>query len=215
MPWIRTLAVIFTLYSTAALAQPVIIDGKEWLQPVDFVNLSWNDVALVCNPGTGLCDGELNNIDVTGYTWASVDDVIRLFNAYGVTPPLSSPSQFLLVGSSWAPLFFGDFEPTYAMPQVLNEAKGWTLSIYHGSHAYTPLILDYFDDALEDSIHTETTKSLETSPDPYIGVWLYRTHSLAGPAPVPTVPTYGLIFTVLGLLAIATRRLSRRNAREG
>ncbi|MCP3871285.1 MAG: hypothetical protein GY703_24935, partial [Gammaproteobacteria bacterium] len=48
MPWIRTLAVIFTLFSTAALAQPVINDGKEWLQPSDFVNLSWDDVAVVC-----------------------------------------------------------------------------------------------------------------------------------------------------------------------
>jgi hypothetical protein len=31
---------------------------------------------------------------------------------------------------------------------------------------------------------------------------------------VPTLSTYGLVFTILGLLVIATRRLSRRNGRE-
>ncbi len=214
MPWIRTLAVIFTLFSTAALAQPVIKDGKEWLQPVDFVNLSWNDVALVCDPDTGLCDGELNSIDVTGYTWASVDDVNGLFNTYGVTPPLTSPTQYKEVGSSWAPLAFGDFEPTYTMPDSMDYIWGWTRILLPQHYAYSPTISDYFNDSSEDIVNTaELTYAYV--PNLALGAWLYRTHSIAGPAPVPTVPTYGLIFTVLGLLAIATRRLSRRNAREG
>ena len=57
-----------------------IVDGKDWSQPNLFTGLSWNDISAVCNPGTGLCDGNLNGIDVTGKTWASVDEVNGLFN---------------------------------------------------------------------------------------------------------------------------------------
>ncbi len=213
MPWIRTLAVIFTLCSTAALAQPVIKDGKEWLQPVDFVNLSWNDVALVCDPDTGLCDGELNNIDVTGYTWASVDDVNGLFNTYGVTPPLVGPSAASEAGSSWAPLAFLDFEPT-AINQDYQYAWAWASTQYTTTLGHLAEIIDRFDDSFFDEARSTSYAPFFYS-DPALGVWLYRTQAIAAPTPVPTVPTYVLIFTVLGLLAIATRRLSRRNAREG
>ena len=64
----------------------VIRDGKDWLQPVDFTNLSWDDVNAVCPAGA--CAGTLNGIDVTGYFWASAGDVNALINSYGIDPPL-------------------------------------------------------------------------------------------------------------------------------
>ncbi|MCP3883062.1 MAG: hypothetical protein GY701_32385 [Sulfitobacter sp.] len=213
MPWIRTLAVIFTLFSTAALAQPVIKDGKEWLQPADFVNLSWDDVAVVCDPGTGACSGTLGTTDVTGYTWASVDDVKGLFNAYGVTPPLAAIDQRLESGSSWAPLALSDFDPT-DIGKGSRAAWAWASDSPSSGFGYSPLIRDRshanaYDDADAGSYHSSVYATRS------IGAWLYREPSSAGPSPVPTAPTYVLIFTVLGLLVIATRRLSRRNAREG
>ena len=56
------------------------VDGREWLQPADFTYLSWNDINAVCPEGA--CAGTLNDHDMTGWTWASVDDVNALFNAY-------------------------------------------------------------------------------------------------------------------------------------
>ena len=58
------------------------VDGKEWLQPALFTNLSWNDINAVCSADTGVCSGVLNDYEVTGWTWASVDDVNALFNHY-------------------------------------------------------------------------------------------------------------------------------------
>jgi hypothetical protein len=60
----------------------VIVDGREWLQPVDFVNYSYIQVSQTC-PG-GVCSGTLpeSKIDLTGYIWASSDDVQSLFNVY-------------------------------------------------------------------------------------------------------------------------------------
>jgi hypothetical protein len=57
--------------ASAALMPPVVVNGLEWLQPFDFTSLSWNDISAVCDPTTGYCDGSLNTIDVTGYTWSS------------------------------------------------------------------------------------------------------------------------------------------------
>jgi hypothetical protein len=60
------------------------VDGEErlWLQPNDFANYSYNQVSEVCPNGT--CSGSLpgSSIDLTGYTWASIDDVRLLYNAY-------------------------------------------------------------------------------------------------------------------------------------
>jgi hypothetical protein len=58
----------------------VAVDGKEWAQVDQFTNLSWNDINSVCP--AGLCSGILNGYDMTGWTWASVDDVSVLFNHY-------------------------------------------------------------------------------------------------------------------------------------
>ncbi len=213
MPWIRTLAVIFTLFSTAALAQPVIKDGKEWLQPADFLNLSWDDVALVCDPGTGLCDGELNSIDVTGYTWASVDDVNGLFNTYGVTPPLSGDDAVWQANSSWAPSFLNQFHPVIHLEY--RSVWGVVRAAPNNSNlVYCPWMIDSNNDAYADSAVNGANCS-RAYPDADLGVWLYTVAGSMIATPVPTAPTYVLIFTVLGLLVIATRRLSRRNAREG
>ncbi len=58
----------------------ITVNGNEWLQPALFTNLSWNDINAVCP--AGVCSGELNGYDMTGWTWASIDDVNALFNSY-------------------------------------------------------------------------------------------------------------------------------------
>jgi len=54
-----------------------------WLQPADFLNYSYNQVAEVCPDG--VCSGGLpgsSTFDLTGYLWASSEDVELLFLAY-------------------------------------------------------------------------------------------------------------------------------------
>lgn len=68
--------------STVMANGAVVIDGKAWLQPKDFVNYSYNQISEIC-PDT-LCSGTLpgSKIDLTGYIWASTDDVELLFGFY-------------------------------------------------------------------------------------------------------------------------------------
>jgi len=61
----------------------VIVDDKEWLQPVDFLSYSCPEIGMLCPPDQ-VCSGSLpgSTIDLTGYRWASSDDVYALFNVY-------------------------------------------------------------------------------------------------------------------------------------
>jgi hypothetical protein len=69
------------------------VDGKEWLQPADFIGYTYNQVSMACP--ASVCSGTLfgSAIDLTGYTWASIEDVSALFNAYGLDPPFTGPFQ--------------------------------------------------------------------------------------------------------------------------
>ena len=68
----------------------VLVHGKRWAQPMQFHRdswpgtdgVNWNDVAAVCPPPTGLCSGKLMYTDVTGWTWASAQEVSELLNAF-------------------------------------------------------------------------------------------------------------------------------------
>lgn len=59
----------------------LMLDGREWYQPVDVVGYSWDDLFAVC--GSGPCSGRVGGFgpDLTGWTWASVYDVGSLFQA--------------------------------------------------------------------------------------------------------------------------------------
>ncbi len=68
--------------TTAAMLPPVAVNGLEWLQPVDFIGYTWGAINTVCDATTGSCNGALGDNDLTGWTWASVDDINGLFNYY-------------------------------------------------------------------------------------------------------------------------------------
>lgn len=74
------------------MAAPVTVDGLEWMQVTDTVNFSWNDMASVCDVGTGACTGSLGTTDLTGWTWASILDVGQLFSA--LTPHPGGVGRF-------------------------------------------------------------------------------------------------------------------------
>lgn len=109
----KVLLLLVFLHALPVLAveSGVARDGKLWLQPLQFTGLSWNQVASVCPPSGGVCNGVLGPVDVTGYRWASYTDVIEFLQGYGVP---SGPWQFFYeeAGSEWAPQILADLHPT-------------------------------------------------------------------------------------------------------
>ena len=201
------------LQATPSFAQgdSVIRDGKEWLQPADFDSLTWYEIDTVCPEGA--CDGELNGIDVTGYTWASVDDMNALFNSYGVSPPVGpGPDIYFEWYSTWAPQYFMDFEDMTTNPASAS-TFGWTRSTvpdddsraYAASLKYS-LVPDDFDVIDTGSVGLKSVG---------IGAYLWRPAITPSAVVIPTMSLYGLAITMLGLLLVATRQLHRGKAREG
>ena len=71
------------------------VEGKQWYQPDLFSNLSWDDINEVCPKGA--CSGKLKGQDVTGWKWATIDDMNALFNHYiGANVLGPGPDRILL-----------------------------------------------------------------------------------------------------------------------
>jgi hypothetical protein len=182
MRTVQFLALALLLQTSTSWAQPVSRDGKEWLQPVDFTNLSWNDVNAVCP--AGVCAGTLNGVDVTGYTWASVAGVNALFSEYGIVPPLPpTPTLYIELDSTFAPDFFADFTPSDVFRARLRAWSRDRASAPVGPvGAYAPLISD--NDLPDADIIQSEYFQVKTTANAATGVWLWRSSTAA-----PTVAT--------------------------
>lgn len=83
---------------------------REWLHPSHTIgNRSWNQIASVCSPDTGVCSGSLGSVDLTGWIWASSSDVFEMFEAASGLPVGSL--------SDW------DEHPYYTTPYASNVIK--------------------------------------------------------------------------------------------
>jgi len=123
----------------------VIAADRAWLQPVDFVGYSFNQVNEVCPEGA--CSGTLpgSTIDLTGYVWASTDDVRLLFQAYRKAgrdlledfehtwirefPTGSAPGLDAIVSNQYIVVVIsdvgGEFYPLESYPAPLNTVGVW------------------------------------------------------------------------------------------
>lgn len=63
-------------------SETVQVNDKLWAQPSLFAGVTWYEVHDVCPGPTGNCAGKLGEIDVTGWTWASGDEVTSLLNDF-------------------------------------------------------------------------------------------------------------------------------------
>lgn len=92
-------------------------EGKDWLQPSLFVDLSWQDVSAACpplenvSPPQRICYGMLGSVDVTGCRWAAIADLFGLLQSYSAPVQPATPYGEE-AGSAWAPDILGDFDPT-------------------------------------------------------------------------------------------------------
>ncbi|MEZ5567427.1 MAG: hypothetical protein R3E54_03655 [Halioglobus sp.] len=105
------LASILYFSVPSSQADEVLIDGLAWRQLTDTAGagLSWNDVATVCPLNETPCDGTVNGVDVTGWTWASSSRVNRMLDILtGLRVP-ATPSKL----DSSVELFFDTFDAVF------------------------------------------------------------------------------------------------------
>lgn len=97
-------------------AQGVTIDGKDWVKIADYVNVSYDDLALIYDTSTGFlydsANATIGALDFTGFVWASGDEVALLFSYYyGSSSPLTD-GNILGSNTAWTPRIIADFGGT-------------------------------------------------------------------------------------------------------
>jgi RTX calcium-binding nonapeptide repeat (4 copies) len=130
--------VLVTLAAAApAGAAPVDLTddgtGKRWRQLTDTVGLAPDQVAQVCpRDGESRCSGSVGGKDLTGWVWATADQVLALLGLYepailtAVPPDVAGDAYF---GSAFE--FLNDMRPTFEATGYnfhTESTAGWTSS---------------------------------------------------------------------------------------
>lgn len=188
------------------IPSPIHVDsqGREWLDPEITAWRSWSDFTETCDSLTGYCSGVLAPYresgwgsltpDLSGYMWASTDDVRFMFGELGggvldVYTPMLEDTFFAAFG-------------------------GWT----RDTNGTTGGVA-YFTETIIDGVQTQygagyTFGSSNDYHEPSWGGWFYKP-----PVGVPTPGVLELGATSLLLMLVFTRRrrgaLSIYRARPG
>ena len=121
----------------------VTVDGREWAQVDHFTNLSWDDINAVCPEG--VCSGVLNGYDMTGWTWASFDDVSALFNHYIATDDVEVIQDCRVgdefINDGWRTMYLNDRFYRFYIAGFLDsksqdEPEKWAIARFANSYEY-------------------------------------------------------------------------------
>ena len=212
-------AALLGMGANLAQAIPIYTDasGREWLD-VNFTRYrSWNDAAAVCDVASGSCSGILathisasDDIDITGYQWATRDEVRGLFyEVAGLAPgALDGYSAAFPISDGFGANAFATFEPTIQLPAgpgLENIYNGVTRDTYLGSDMLLHGISGIVDNPPFGSDHFTLTGGLATDVrEISMGVFLYK----AVPEP-GTLALFGI--GLAGLWVAGVRRRTPRS----
>jgi hypothetical protein len=158
----------------------VTMNGKAWAPMNGFGDLSWDEINAVCpvtNGGHCLVGGKLMEYDMTGWTWASVEDVNALINSYSGTAVIGPGPDNLPNSLAGLALRQAGFPETAFVQSCGGCAaytwKGWT-STQSGVAGQAHLAELFFSVAITNFNGHATTLLADDTSAGY-SAWFYRT----------------------------------------
>ena len=179
-PAFRTLALAAGALIAAASAAPrasaqvayVDSQGRQWRQMDMTVALTWNQVAAICpTDGVTPCTGMVWNQSVTGWVWATRDQVRGLLIELGAGAGGSGCNQGPSVTGDVFNLFHNTMSPENGFFVSGWSATSATLPDLKG-YAYAPMV--QFDIEYNSGLVCVDHPFPRNLSDPGCGIWLFR-----------------------------------------
>ena len=191
LAWMTTGLVLVASAGPASAAPPADLsddgNGKRWRQLAETVGPTWDQVAAVCpRDGESRCSGIAGSRDLTGWVWATADQVKALMGLYEpailtADPPSVGGPEYLMSASE----FIADMRTTFTVTGYgfhTSATSGWTASTDEAGQPIRGHVgFGWYP--IGGSFSLGTTSSID------VGVWLWRPVSddLTPPVITPTV----------------------------
>jgi hypothetical protein len=190
--FLTSLVVVALVDGQALASPPDPVDGgngTEWRQLYETTGLTWNQVATICpRDGETPCSGSIGTKVLTGWVWATDEQVVELMGAFEpamltADPPAVSGPAYVFSAAS----FLGqmrwtiDVTSTYAHTEA---AIGWTSSTDDSGAPVTGAVAFSFPPATGN--FALRTGDAATDASQNRGVWLWRPSGLDHSPPVIT-----------------------------
>lgn len=181
------------------------MNGKEWRQLTETVNITWNELDAIYDTNTGLLDTSVtiagpDSVDFDGWVWASNDEVTDMFNAVtGLNFTIGT--TYTEAGSKWGPELLQTFNSNHTT-STLMWAAGYTRELDQYGYGCIAGVIDNFDASVIDHIVYGSGGTGVNDRHDDMSVWVYKD---AAPVPEPsTIILFG--FGILGLAGIGRRK---------
>jgi hypothetical protein len=175
-----------TLIASAAALMPVLAadaaqvafvdaQGRSWRQVTETIGYSWQAIAQRCPvDGTTACAGMLGSQDLTGWVWATDEQVAGLFEEFmpGITAAGSlSGGNCVLPGLA----LLGTFIPTSSTYTTFGASfyiAGWSATTARGNKAIAPEVAAGYQPNY--GSFSLLPQASVTSTSAYRGAWLFK-----------------------------------------
>jgi len=160
--------------------ETVLVDGKEWARPRDFLEANRIQMSAACPGPDGVCNGYINGHNMAGWTWASREDLNDLFNFFigSVVMGPGEDSYYQDGGDlSWAEAFLNTFQSTFSYYPVSCWFSGEESTLYEVAGRIRDINAFYRDQALMALLancHGAADTDDQFDNEHPIGGWFYR-----------------------------------------
>jgi len=175
--------------------------GKVWRQVTETTNLSWSDLATVCPlDAATACSGSVKGVNMTGWVFASIDQVGDLFSYFGDYPGGINLAYAPQATSHAAQFFDTAFDQTYS-DNIYRAVFGFSSTPHPGGNIWGADVLDLAADSPNPDLWYGSNQHGDTEND-LVGAWMWQSTVSAVPEP----STWAILITGFLGVGVALRR---------